>query len=197
MNTRLQQFLELEDLSPARLADLLGVQRSGVSHILSGRNKPGYEFLHKLLTRFPSISADWLLTGKGKPYKEMNRVPAGGDPSVSVPVSAPVSPIRPENPELAGTTLRSGSGFSSADPVPERPDAASSVFSSGTENPTLFDNTADYTEEQDNTSRFEPEYPAENATDARRRPSVREKKEIKRVIVFYSDGSFEELMPLR
>ena len=36
MNNRLQQFLELENLTPARLADTLGVQRSGLSHILSG-----------------------------------------------------------------------------------------------------------------------------------------------------------------
>jgi len=49
MNRRLQQFLELEQLTPSRLADILGVQRSGLSHILSGRNKPGYEFIHKLL----------------------------------------------------------------------------------------------------------------------------------------------------
>ena len=72
MNKRLQQFLDLENLSPARLADLLGVQRSGVSHILSGRNKPGFDFIQKLLTKFPALSADWFLTGKGKPYKEMN-----------------------------------------------------------------------------------------------------------------------------
>ena len=73
MNNRLQQFLEFENLTPARLADMLGVQRSGLSHILSGRNKPGYEFIHKLLTRFPAINAVWLITGKGKPYKEMDR----------------------------------------------------------------------------------------------------------------------------
>ncbi len=72
MNRRLQQFLDLENLSPARLADMLGVQRSGVSHILSGRNKPGFDFIQKLLTKFPALSADWFLTGKGKPYKEMN-----------------------------------------------------------------------------------------------------------------------------
>lgn len=72
MNKRLQQFLELENLSPARLADLLGVQRSGMSHILSGRNKPGFDFIQKLLNKFPDLSADWFITGKGKPYKERN-----------------------------------------------------------------------------------------------------------------------------
>ena len=70
MNRRLQQFLELEQLTPSRLADILGVQRSGLSHILSGRNKPGYEFIHKLLIKFPQLNSEWLITGKGKPYKD-------------------------------------------------------------------------------------------------------------------------------
>ena len=70
MNRRLQQFLEVEKLSPARLADSLGIQRSGISHILSGRNKPSYEFINNFLTRYPQIDATWLITGKGKMYKE-------------------------------------------------------------------------------------------------------------------------------
>ncbi len=70
MNRRLQQFLEVEQLSPARLADTLGIQRSGISHLLSGRNKPSYEFINNFLTRYPQIDATWLITGKGKMYKD-------------------------------------------------------------------------------------------------------------------------------
>lgn len=76
MNRRLQQFLELENISPSRLADLLGIQRSGVSHILSGRNKPSFEFINRLLLKFPQVSADWLITGKGKPYKQTENLPS-------------------------------------------------------------------------------------------------------------------------
>ncbi len=71
MNRRLQQFLDLEQLSPARLADILGIQRSGISHILSGRNKPSYDFITRFLAKFPNINPEWLLLGKGKPYKEI------------------------------------------------------------------------------------------------------------------------------
>lgn len=70
MKDRLQQFLDLEQLTPAKLADILEVQRSGLSHILSGRNKPGFDFINKLLTKFPSLNSDWLITGKGKVYKD-------------------------------------------------------------------------------------------------------------------------------
>lgn len=72
MKDRLQQFLTLEQLSPARLSDIIGIQRSGLSHILSGRNKPGFDFIQKLLLKFPSLNAEWLITGKGKMYKEQS-----------------------------------------------------------------------------------------------------------------------------
>ena len=55
MNRRLQQFLELEQLKPAQFADIMGIQRSNVSHILSGRNKPGFDFIQKFLLKFPSV----------------------------------------------------------------------------------------------------------------------------------------------
>src|SRR5574344_836187 len=70
MKSRLQQFLEVEQLSPAKLADIIGIQRSGLSHILSGRNKPGFDFIQKLLIKFPALNAEWLITGRGKIYKE-------------------------------------------------------------------------------------------------------------------------------
>jgi len=71
MRTRLQQFLTAENISPSRLADQIGVQRSGLSHILAGRNKPGFDFIEKMLIAYPSLNAEWLITGKGKMYKEM------------------------------------------------------------------------------------------------------------------------------
>lgn len=69
MKERLQYFITREKLSPAKLADILGIQRSGLSHILSGRNKPGYDFILKLLDNFEELNAEWLITGKGDPYK--------------------------------------------------------------------------------------------------------------------------------
>ncbi|MDR1023658.1 MAG: helix-turn-helix domain-containing protein [Prevotellaceae bacterium] len=69
MKERILQFLALENLSPTRFADQLGVQRSGVSHILAGRNKPSYDFIEKMLLTFPNISAEWLLLGKGEMSK--------------------------------------------------------------------------------------------------------------------------------
>ena len=69
MDKRLQQFLDAENITPSQLADTLGVTRAAVSHILSGRNRPGFEFLEAIALHFPQISMDWLLTGNGRMYK--------------------------------------------------------------------------------------------------------------------------------
>lgn len=76
MDKRLQQFLDAENITQAQLADRLGVARAGVSHILSGRNRPGFDFLEAMAIHFPSVSMDWLLTGKGRMYKEAGPVSA-------------------------------------------------------------------------------------------------------------------------
>jgi transcriptional regulator with XRE-family HTH domain len=70
MDKRLQQFLDAENISQAQLADTLGVARAGISHILAGRNKPGFDFLEAMAVHYPGISLDWLLTGRGRMYKD-------------------------------------------------------------------------------------------------------------------------------
>lgn len=69
MNQRLQQFLTAENLSQSQFADILGVARASISHILAGRNKPGFDFIESLARRFPTLNIDWFITGKGKMYK--------------------------------------------------------------------------------------------------------------------------------
>jgi transcriptional regulator with XRE-family HTH domain len=53
-------------ISPSQFADELGVQRSGISHILSERNKPSLEFIHKVLLKYKEVNPEWLMTGKGE-----------------------------------------------------------------------------------------------------------------------------------
>lgn len=73
MEERLVQLLKTEGINPTRFAERIGVQRSSISHILSGRNKPSYDFIIKILDSFPAVNPDWLLRGKGLMYK--NDVP--------------------------------------------------------------------------------------------------------------------------
>jgi transcriptional regulator with XRE-family HTH domain len=70
MLDRILAILHYLNLSPSRFAESIGVQRSGISHLLSGRNKPSLEFIQKLLSRFPEIDPEWLLTGTGEMLKQ-------------------------------------------------------------------------------------------------------------------------------
>ncbi|GAB4331731.1 MAG: hypothetical protein Kow00127_23650 [Bacteroidales bacterium] len=63
---RFEQLLSEIGMTAAQLADELGIQRSGVYHILKGRNKPGFDFLERLAGKFPDLDIRWLLTGQGK-----------------------------------------------------------------------------------------------------------------------------------
>ncbi|SHI89472.1 Bacteriophage CI repressor helix-turn-helix domain-containing protein [Tangfeifania diversioriginum] len=64
MKDRIKKIIDYKGISAGELADLLDVQRSNVSHILNGRNKPGAVFIERFLLTFPDVNARWLLTGK-------------------------------------------------------------------------------------------------------------------------------------
>jgi len=64
-STRLQELLDYLNLKPVTLAEEMGVQRTSFNHLLSGRNKPGFEFLYKLHTCYPYINLNWLISGVG------------------------------------------------------------------------------------------------------------------------------------
>lgn len=60
---RFKYLMKLNNLTASSFADEIGVQRSSMSHILSGRNKPSLEFIQKVIIRFPKVNADWLISG--------------------------------------------------------------------------------------------------------------------------------------
>lgn len=70
MNDRLQKLMLSEKLVPAKFAEIIGVQRSSISHILSGRNKPSFDVINSILIKFPKVNPDWLLLGTGEMYRK-------------------------------------------------------------------------------------------------------------------------------
>ena len=62
---RLEKILDYYSLSASTFADQIGVQRSSLSHLLSGRNKPSLDFVMKVIEVFPEVDLYWLLNGKG------------------------------------------------------------------------------------------------------------------------------------
>jgi transcriptional regulator with XRE-family HTH domain len=70
MKERLLAFLKNENKTSAQLAEEIGVQASGISHILSGRNNPSLDFILKMLEKYQFLSTEWLLFGRGTMYKD-------------------------------------------------------------------------------------------------------------------------------
>lgn len=62
---RLERILKYYSLSASAFADAIGVQRSSISHLLTGRNKPSLEFVLKVIKTYPEVNLYWLLNGKG------------------------------------------------------------------------------------------------------------------------------------
>ncbi len=178
MNQRLQQFLDLENISPAKLSEILNVQRSNISHILNGRNKPSYDFICRMLSKFPSLNADWLLTGKGKPYKEN------------------YTPIYSTEENLSGSkNLHSTTAEDSLSHNNESKTGENSLFAlneNNMVNPVNLGYTTD--NKSNNTSTNDSEL-NENPINAQEFGGYKEKRKVKSVIIFYDDGSFDELKP--
>lgn len=69
LNERISKVIEYSNFTPSEFADEIDVQRSSISHITSGRNKPSLEFIIKIKSRFPELLWDWLVTGEGEMLK--------------------------------------------------------------------------------------------------------------------------------
>lgn len=70
MREKLLALMKSEGLKSSQLAEMLGINPAGISHILAGRNKPGFDLLQKMLRRFPRLNPDWLLLDRGPMYRD-------------------------------------------------------------------------------------------------------------------------------
>jgi len=91
---RLQKLLEYYNLSASGLAAKIGVQRSSISHVISGRNKPSLDFVMKLLHSYNEVTIEWLIDGKGTFPKSEN------PPPTSPNSIEEISPVQLEKKEV-------------------------------------------------------------------------------------------------
>lgn len=71
MKERILELIRVNEITAWKFAELLGVQPSSISHIISGRNKPSFDFIEKILLNFPDIDPDWLILGKGEMFRQV------------------------------------------------------------------------------------------------------------------------------
>jgi len=168
MKNQLLEIMNTYNLTAAQLAEQIGIQPSRISHVLSGRNNPSYDFIYRLLSKYPSINAEWLITGKEPMYKNTSR---------NTELTTKGSSSKDSDGELKQRT-KSNLQFTNA----ELPFSESEPESKpeSTPNQEVKDNM---TSEPEHSGNSEPE--KVNHTT----------KKVERIVVFYSDKTFTEYSP--
>ncbi len=69
MIDRIKQVIEYVQLSPSSFADTIGISRSGMTHLLTGRNQPSLDVARKILAKYPELSTEWLIMGMGEMFR--------------------------------------------------------------------------------------------------------------------------------
>ncbi|MDO4827348.1 MAG: helix-turn-helix transcriptional regulator [Bacteroidia bacterium] len=169
---RLQQFLSAENITQAQFADSLGITRASISHILAGRNKPSFDFLSGVLRRYPNLSIDWLIAGKGRMYRTPAAELFAAEQSGSLTSDSPLEDdysrsdsSRPRDSEPSGGLT--------ANPAPINAREADNPGLKGD----LSGNTASTTG---------------TAASANRAQNPAAQRRISRVVLFYDDGTYME-----
>lgn len=70
INNRIRTIMEQTEMKPADFCASIGITRSNLAHILSGRNQPSFAMLEKILKAYPQIRAEWLITGMGEMLRD-------------------------------------------------------------------------------------------------------------------------------
>jgi len=93
---RVEIILDYYSLNASSFADKIGVQRSSMSHLLSGRNKPSLDFILKIMSVFPEVDLYWILNGKGTFPKE--ELESGANKIAPTPIFVnPISETKLDN----------------------------------------------------------------------------------------------------
>lgn len=154
MINRINLILRAKNITARQFAEEIGIQPSGMSHILGGRNNPSLDFAVKVLRRYPEIDANWLLLGKGAMY---------------------------------------GGGQQSTDGTVDKADVIPQQLELGVEEPAPMPKAEDY----------QATYVAVPPKEVERQDVVEdeelldEKPQVVRMMVIYSDNTYEVLTPRR
>lgn len=102
---RLQKILDYYNISAAELSNQINFNRSTISHLLSGRNKPSLDFVMRILQKYPEVELYWLLNGKGS-FPSITKKSHSIDNTKSNPTSK-IKPILTSNKHLTNLASHS------------------------------------------------------------------------------------------
>lgn len=165
LSDKIELLIKRKQMSSSQFADVLGIPRSSISHILSGRNKPSLDVVQKILTAFPEVSAEDLL------FEDRTLIVAGTKlPTPTSQETLPLNNLFDAPNDTASESIKNN--------LPESTIVRSNLRRSVKES-NLTTNTVG------NDSGLENIHTSGRALQ----------KKIDRVIIFYSDGTFTESKP--
>ena len=112
MKDRIQKYIDYKNINAGEFAVMLEVQRSNISHILNGRNKPSAAFIEKMLLAFPDLNARWLLTGQGQMLETTTEAEQEADQATSPSQETIAFPRQETVSEVSAETSRSNNAQS-------------------------------------------------------------------------------------
>jgi transcriptional regulator with XRE-family HTH domain len=212
MNNRIALVLKTKNISPSQLADDLGVQRSGISHIVNGRNKPSLEFIQKLIKLYPDISMQWILFGEGpmmNPYSVQLNLSDSGKVAGLFPDEKP----KPRIMELFNTDDEATENHNAPEKekasenillMPDFPDDFKIEETSGIDDrktilaeniPIREKDVKPVSEPEVHSGFIKPE--SESLENENKKPvqPVKADRKISKILVFYNDRTFVEYSP--
>jgi transcriptional regulator with XRE-family HTH domain len=166
LSDKIELLIKKKQMSSSQFADVLGIPRSSISHILSGRNKPSLDVVQKILTAFPEVSAEDLLFEDRTLSVSANKLPT----TPSAQEILPLTNLFDAPNDTASESIKNN--------LPE-----STIVRSNLRRSTKEVNLGSSQTSNDSNS--------ENAPTSTR--SLQ--KKIERVIIFYTDGTFTESKP--
>lgn len=170
---RLENILDYYNISASVFADKIGVQRSSLSHLLSGRNKPSLDFVLRVTDNFPDVDLYWLLNGKGTFPK--SETPA---PEVNIPSPSPFY--------IEQQTENNNVG---------------DLFSEKTETDIPQSENKEFEEKNNFEENTEAVSQAPGKTETPANPAppidtiVNYNSDVEQVVIFYKDGTFKNYKP--
>lgn len=176
LNERISKVIKYSGFTPSEFADEIDVQRSSISHVTSGRNKPSLEFIIKIKSRFPEILWDWLVTGEGEMLKsELSSEEEAVSTEKQKPTSLPDLFTMMNNDEDFGAVEKN-----IPDEIPDflRPSESVKTY-----------------ESKGNAEIIDSQRLENNAGEQITQIAENQTSKIKRIVIFYDNGKFESFEP--
>ena len=98
--------MDFYGLSATAFSEEISFNRSTISHLLSGRNKPSLEFVMKVVKHFPEVELYWLLNGKGSFPAQRDLAATSSEPVTNLAEAKIKTPSQPTAPSIPPSEVK-------------------------------------------------------------------------------------------